>query len=285
MYNDLEVGSYLAWHWQGHHRVFQDPRINGYPPELHAILKRDDLSRPEWEALLDRFGVTAALVTYPDMNPRAALFDPARWALVYRDAEALVFVARHASFAPLIAVDELPITFAYARDRGVTPRPLLQAPQAWLIEACEWQRRLGDALVDLGEAAGARAAYARALQPAGCLGRGETEKARRALGDLEMAAGDRAAAVEAYAGVIEPHAQANRGLALLALGRAAEAQASLEAALAGDPRQPEARLGLAFALEQLGRRDEAAAAFTRFLAEAPAHPAAARARAELARLR
>ncbi len=39
MYNDLEVGSYLAWHWQGRHQVFQDPRINGYPPEFHAVLQ------------------------------------------------------------------------------------------------------------------------------------------------------------------------------------------------------------------------------------------------------
>ncbi len=96
MYNDLEVGSYLTWHWGDHHRVFQDPRINGYPTAFHATLRRDDLSRAEWEAFLDRFGVTTALVSYPDLNPRAALFDPARWALVYRDADALVFAARRA---------------------------------------------------------------------------------------------------------------------------------------------------------------------------------------------
>ena len=40
------------------------------------MLRRDDLSRDEWEALLAGFGVTTALVTYPDVNPRAALFDP-----------------------------------------------------------------------------------------------------------------------------------------------------------------------------------------------------------------
>ena len=31
MYNDLEVGSYLTWEGWPRHRVFQDPRINGYP--------------------------------------------------------------------------------------------------------------------------------------------------------------------------------------------------------------------------------------------------------------
>ena len=92
MYNDMEVGSYLTWEgWPGH-RVFQDPRINGYPPAFHAQLRRDDMSPAEWDALLAGFGVTTALLTYPDENPRAAYFDPERWALVYRAADGLVFV-------------------------------------------------------------------------------------------------------------------------------------------------------------------------------------------------
>ena len=57
-------------------------------------MRRDDLSRAEWQALLDGFGVDAALLTFPGQNPRAAYFDPARWALVYRAADGLVFAAR-----------------------------------------------------------------------------------------------------------------------------------------------------------------------------------------------
>ncbi|HVZ89648.1 MAG TPA: tetratricopeptide repeat protein, partial [Polyangia bacterium] len=76
----------------------------------------------------------------------------------------------------------------------------------------------------------------------------------------------------------------NRGLALMALGRAREAEADLRAALAADPNQPEARLALAFALEALGRDPDAIASFRGFLALAPGHAAAARARAEIERL-
>jgi tetratricopeptide (TPR) repeat protein len=283
IYNDLEVGSYLTWHWRDRHQVFQDPRINGYPPAFHAVLKRDDLTRAEWDALMRRFDVTAALVTYPDLNPRAALFDPDRWALVHRDAEALVFAAREPRFQGLIAGHELPLSFAYARADGVSPRPIAERPLASPVADCEWQRRVGDLLVETGDAPAARKAYARALGPAGCLGSREA-LARVALGDLALAAGDQAAAVEAYAGVTEPHARTNRGLALLALGRAADAQRELAASLAADPDQIEARLGLAFALKGLGRPTEAAAAFEAFLAAAPTHPAAPRARAELAAL-
>ena len=40
MYNDMEVGSYLTWEGWPRHPVFQDPRINGYPPAFHALLRR-----------------------------------------------------------------------------------------------------------------------------------------------------------------------------------------------------------------------------------------------------
>ncbi len=286
LYNDLEVGSYLAWHAQGRRGVFQDPRINGYPPAFHAVLKRDDLTRAEWQTFVGGFGVTAALITYPDLNPRAALFAPDGWALIYRDTEALVFAARLPRWRDLIARHEQPLTFAYARERGVTPEPLADRPVASPLRDCEWQRRLGDALVAVGErSADARAAYDKALATPGCLDDGATAAARISLGDLALAAGDRVAAVAAYDGVRDPRARANRGLTLLALGRAADAAADLTAALAADPRQPEAQLGLGFALQALGRRPDAASAFEAFLALAPAHAAAPRARAALAALR
>lgn len=284
MYNDLEVGSYLTWHWAGRHRVFQDPRINSYPAEFHATLRRDDLSRGAWEAFLARFGVTAALVTFPDLNPRAALFDPARWALVYRDGEALVFAARRPELAALIARDEIPMTFAFARGAGVTAQPLVTRPTGSPVPDCAWDKRLGDVAFELGDEGAAQTAYASASAP-GCLSAATREAAAIARGDLALKNGDAAGAAEAYAGVADPRARANRGLALMALGRPAEAEVDLGAALAADPDQPEARLAQGFALEALGRDRDAAVAFRAFLALAPRHPAAARARAELERLR
>jgi tetratricopeptide (TPR) repeat protein len=284
MYNDLEVGSYLAWQGWPAHRVFQDPRINGYPEAFHAVLRRDDLSRADWEAFLARFGVTTALVTFPDVNPRAALFAPARWALVYRDADALVFAARRPEFAALIARAEIPLTFGFARGAGVTAQPLPIRPSGSPVRGCDWQKRLGDVLFETGDEPGARAAYAAAGQASDCLAPASRQAAALARGDLALKSGDDAAAVEAYAGLTEPRARANRGLALMSLGRAREAEVDLSAALAVDPRQPEARLAQAFAFEALGRGPEAVASFRAFLALAPGHAAAARARAEIERL-
>jgi tetratricopeptide (TPR) repeat protein len=284
MYNDLEVGSYLAWHWAGRHRVFQDPRINSYPPAFHAVLRRDDLARAEWEAFLARFGVSAALVTYPDVNPRAALFDPARWALVYRDTDALVFVARRPDRATLIARDELPMTFAFARGAGVTAQALIAKPADSPVSTCDWDKRLGDVAFELGDESAARSAYGAAAEPSVCPDAAARVAATIARGDLALKDGDPAGAVEAYAGIADPRVRANRGLALLALGRAREAEVDLSAALATDPSQPEARLAQAFAFEALGRTDDAVASFRTFLALTPHHPAAPRARAEIERL-
>jgi hypothetical protein len=251
MYNDLEVGSYLTLH-QPRHRVFQDPRINGYPDALHAVLRRADLTRTDWQALMDRFGVATALITDPGINPRAALFDPQRWALVYRDAQALVFVTRRPDFAALIGRVELPLAFGYTREAGVEVRPLAARPPASTVPGCEWQRRLGDAWVERGDDARAVASYEAARDVPGCLDPPATAAAALALGDAALRRHDPATAAAAYAGLDAPRAHRNRGLALLALGRPSEALVELRAALTADPGDADARRAEALARARAG---------------------------------
>jgi tetratricopeptide (TPR) repeat protein len=283
MYNDLEVGSFLTWEGWPQHRAFQDPRINGYPEAMHAFLRRADLTRAEWQPFLDRFGVTSALISYPSLNPRAALFDPARWALVYRGADGLVF-ARRDVHADLAAARELPVTFTRAADGAVVEQPLAAQPAGSAIPACEWSVHLADFYVESDDDARARPLYERAL--VGC---GATEHhAHVALGDLALRQGDPEGAARAYAGEPAPDVRGRRGLALLSLGRAGEALEDLEVARRAQPGDPDVALAFGLALAQLpklGRRDEARAALEAFLELAPHHVAAARARAELARLR
>jgi tetratricopeptide (TPR) repeat protein len=290
MYNDLEVGSYLTWEGWPRTRVFQDPRINGYPDELHAVLRRTSLSRAEWDAFLDRFGVTSALISYPDLNPRAALFEPARWALLYRAADGLVFARRSPDREKLIARAELPVTFAHganADGAGVEPtsEPLLTRPAQSPLTDCEWGRRVGDFLLESGATERARLAYEQALRGGpDCLTVPARRLARLALGDLAMRFGDPAAAAEAYAGLADPEARTKRGMALLALHREREALDGFVAALADEPRDPDALLGEGLALVRLGRTAEAIPVLQSFLRLAPKHLAAPAARAELRRL-
>ncbi len=76
MYNDFEIGSYLLFDPAGgypRHRVFVDPRLPAYPAEFHRLLGRSDLTRAEWGAAMDGFGVQTALLAYAGINPRVVL--------------------------------------------------------------------------------------------------------------------------------------------------------------------------------------------------------------------
>ena len=262
MYNDFEIGSYLLFEPVGgypRHRVFVDPRLPAYPPEMHRLLGRSDLSRGEWETAMGHYGVDSALLAYAGINRRVAWWDPERWALVWSGGDARVFVRRLPRLAALIAAHEIPATFAFSVEEGTTTLPLETRPSASPVTVCEWSRRLGDLMFELDGALSerARAAYARALAaPAGCLA--PADEAR--LG--------------AWLGAVELGAQ-----------RPADALAFLERALGAGNRELSTFTDRAAALEALGRRAEAAAAWSDVAARAGDSPLAVRARGRAARLK
>ena len=279
MYNDLEVGSYLTWRGWPRYRVFQDPRINGYPASFHAILRRADLTRAEWQSLLDGFGVTSALVTFPFVNPRGALFDPSLWALVYRANDGLVFVRRPARDD----LPEIPLTFTYSPANGLVVTPLVDPPVSSHASHCEWRRRVGDYYRTAGDARSALHHYEAAMTEdavSSC-----TVGVRESAGILALQLGDPAKAARWLDGATSPVAQTNRGFALLGLGQAVDALADFDAVLAGKPSNDEATFGRGLCLVELGRTSEAATAFENLLARSPNHLSASAARQQLARLR
>ncbi|HET6149799.1 MAG TPA: hypothetical protein VFH68_19830 [Polyangia bacterium] len=185
MYNDFEIGSYLVFEGYPRHRVFIDPRLPAYPPDLHRLLGRTDVDRAEWDRAMERYGVHSALLAYAGLNRRVSWWDPARWALIYRQHDARVFVRRLPRWRALIAAREIPATFSFTLEEGTATLPLAEPPPASPVPACEWQRRLGDLLVELDEGKPARAvaAYRRALAaPAGCLAPDDERALRRWLG-------------------------------------------------------------------------------------------------------
>jgi len=172
MYNDFEIGSYLIFEGYPRHRVFIDPRLPAYPPEFHRLLGRFDLTRDEWDQAMQRYGVDSALLGYAGLNRRVSWWDPKRWALVYRQHDARVFVRRLPRWRDLIAAREIPATFSFTVEEGTATLPIDEPPQESPVPACEWQRRLGDLFIEIDEGRPARAvlAYRRALAgPPGCL--------------------------------------------------------------------------------------------------------------------
>ncbi len=233
MYNDFEIGSYLLFDPVGgypRHRVFVDPRIPSYPPEMHRLLGRSDLSRAEWDRHMDRYGVETALLAYAGINRRVAWWDPARWALVWSTGDARIFVRRLPRYAALIAAREIPATFAFTTEEGAETLPLEQPPPGSPVRRCEWDRRVGDLLVELDGALTprARAAYDRALAAAsGCLAPADDARLAAWLGGVELQSGRPEKALplldRAIAAGDETSATAlNRSAALEALGRTAK---------------------------------------------------------------
>jgi len=284
MYSDLEVGSYLTWQGWPRYPVFQDPRINGYPESFHAVLRRADLTRAEWQGFLDGFGVRSALVTYPDVNPRGALFDPERWALVYRANDGLVFARR-----PLpSALPELPLGFTYSPTNGLTVVPLSEPPASSRQSRCAWKRALGEyRRQEAGAAAQALADYEEAIAS-----NGESDcvtAARAAAGELALELGDAARAARLLDGLVDAVSRTNHGFALLGSGQPNAALADFDSVLAANPTitpaSAEATFGRGLSLVAVGRTDEAAAAFEALLALSPNHVSAPAARKQLERLR
>ncbi len=166
MYNDFEIGSYLAFQGYPRYRVFIDPRLPAYPPELHRLLGRFDVERDEWDRAMQRYGVDSALLAYAGLNRRVSWWDPARWALVYRQHDARVFVRRLPRWRAFIAAHEIPATFSFTVEEGTATLPLDEPPPGSPVPAREWQRRLGDLLFELdgGRSPRADAAYRKATQ-------------------------------------------------------------------------------------------------------------------------
>ena len=259
MYNDFEIGSYLLFEGFPRHRVFVDPRLPAYPPVMHALLGRDDLTRAEWNSAMRAYGVDSALLAYAGLNRRVAWWDPASWALVYRAHDARVFVRRVPRHRALIAAREIPATFSFTVEWGAATVPLFERPAGSPVADCEWQRRLGELLVELDGAASprARAAYGRALEaPTGCLARADEARLAAWMGAVALGAHDDD-----------------------------RARALLERALALGDDDPTTRVNRALALEGAGHATAAAAAWDDVAARAGAGDLAAKARARAAALR
>ncbi len=121
LFNDVKFGGYLIWRRYPADRVFIDGRNEVYGGLLREIFGALD-SGPAWEALLDRFQIDSAFLRYPPTLQRivtpaddgrpartserafsVAHFPRERWALVYWDDDAMVFLRRSEEYRQVIA--------------------------------------------------------------------------------------------------------------------------------------------------------------------------------------
>jgi len=161
LYNNVAFGGYLLWRLYPPRQIFNDGRNELNPDFLRelAVARKDSRA---WSALLDRYDIDGALVRYdrrrrpvleppavPGGEPRvihltsnAVLFTPDRFALVYWDDLAMVFLARRSARSRLL--EQLEYRFVNPEDPEATLQAASNDPIRLESALLEVQRRLRD---------------------------------------------------------------------------------------------------------------------------------------------
>ena len=104
VFNSHNLGGWLAWTMYPDVRVFQDSRLQAYPPEHFRAILDASRSQPAWDALVS--GVDWAILSLPRPNALSGdgRFPSAGWAIVYSDDAVDIVVRREGRYAALAAL-------------------------------------------------------------------------------------------------------------------------------------------------------------------------------------
>jgi hypothetical protein len=103
VFNSHNLGGWLAWTMYPEVRVFQDSRLQAYPPEHFRAILEASRSQPAWDTLVA--GVDWAVLSLPRPNALsgAGRFPDSGWATVYADEAIEILVRRNGQYAALAA--------------------------------------------------------------------------------------------------------------------------------------------------------------------------------------
>jgi hypothetical protein len=106
VFNSHNLGGWLAWTMYPGVRVFQDSRLQAYPPEHVRAILDASRSQPAWDSLVS--GVDWAILSLPRPNALsgAGRFLPDGWATVYEDDAVEILVRRIGRYADLARGDK-----------------------------------------------------------------------------------------------------------------------------------------------------------------------------------
>jgi hypothetical protein len=106
VFNSHNLGGWLAWTMYPDVRVFQDSRLQAYPPEHFRGILAASRSQPAWDALVS--GADWAMLSLPRPNALsgAGRFLPETWATVYEDEAIEILVRRSGRYAHLANPDK-----------------------------------------------------------------------------------------------------------------------------------------------------------------------------------
>jgi len=102
VFNSHNLGGYVAWSLYPRALVFQDSRLQAYPPEHFRHIIAASVSENTWNALVQ--GIDWAIVSVPRPNQLSGTgrFPAADWATVYLDDAIEIVVRRKGKYGGLI---------------------------------------------------------------------------------------------------------------------------------------------------------------------------------------
>lgn len=102
VFNSHNLGGYLAWTLYPRVLVFQDSRLQAYPPDHFRRIIESSRSQAEWDALVAGVDWAVLSVARPNQLSGAGRFPPAAWATVFEDDAMQVVVRRGGRYSDLI---------------------------------------------------------------------------------------------------------------------------------------------------------------------------------------
>jgi hypothetical protein len=127
MFNSNNLGGWLAWTLYPEVRVFQDSRLQAYPPE-HFRRIVEARSQAAWDALVRDVDWAMLSRARENQLSGAGRFPPRDWATVYWDEAIQIVVRRAGRFAPLAGEHEY--TLLTPDKELFDLAPILSSPEA-----------------------------------------------------------------------------------------------------------------------------------------------------------
>jgi hypothetical protein len=101
VFNSHNLGGYVAWMLHPRARIFQDSRLQAYPPEHFLSILVASQSQADWDVLVADVDWAVLSLPRPNQLSGVGRFPPARWAVVYRDRAIEIVVRRAGRYGKL----------------------------------------------------------------------------------------------------------------------------------------------------------------------------------------
>jgi hypothetical protein len=135
LFNSNNLGGDLAWSLYPDARIFQDSRLQAYPPGFFLAIVKASRDQADWDVLTSAVDWAVVSLARPGELSGVGRFPRSAWATVYWDEAAQVIVRREGQYAPVAARNEYAVVLPGVDPFGVVARLRTENPERIRAEA------------------------------------------------------------------------------------------------------------------------------------------------------